>query len=166
MILSDFFSFLARSTGSRGNHAASSFIGQLFDLRSYFFAAVGQGCCTLRCHWGVFISCVGETWARLQADEEKQECRRYVPSPHSPGLLSSFPSVSAALWCTDALHSLPATAWCVWSVWSGEEKEKWGHTNGLMKAQLSNHLTAPLITPQLWQSQHCCCCYFNQTVIF
>lgn len=81
-----------------------------------------------------FISCVGESCVRLQADDEKQEHGRYVPSPHSPGLLSSFPSVSAVLWCTDAPHSPPATAWCVWSVWSGKEKEQWGHTNGLMKA--------------------------------
>lgn len=95
-----------------------------------------------------------ESWERLHAGDEKQEPERYVPSPHSPGLLSSFPSVSAVLWCTAAPHSPPATAWCVWSVWSGEERKKWGHTNE-SKLQFSSHLTVPLDSPQhLWQSQN------------
>lgn len=44
-----------------------------------------------------FIRCVGESWVGLQADDEKQGHGRYVPFPHSPGLLSSFPSASAGL---------------------------------------------------------------------
>lgn len=101
--------------------------------------------------WGVkwsVLSRVGETWARLQFDDEKQKHTRRIPSPHSPGLLSSFPSVSEALWCRDAPHSPPATVWCVWSVCLGEEKEKWGHTNEEMNPTVLPPPTASLRTQQ------------------
>lgn len=64
----------------------------------------------------------------------EQKDGRLVPSPHIPGPLSSFPSGSAALWCTVAPHFPPAAAWCVWSVWSGTDKEEWRRAIGLMKA--------------------------------
>lgn len=107
------FPFFVFYRGSRGKQRALSFFVFLLlcDVVSYskFWRRIS---------WHVRRRHVGESWATLEPENEKQEWRRNIPSPHSPGLLTSFPSVSAVLWCTGAPRSLLATVWCVWSVWS------------------------------------------------
>lgn len=90
----------------------------------------------------------------VQADYEKQEHTGYVPSPRSPGPLSSFPSVSAALWCRGAPRSPPATAWCVWSAWSGKRERKVSRYEWIDESCSSpTHPNSYIILVLLW-AQH------------